>query len=79
MKPSTTYQVGGSHYQAGNGLDPWTIARTWGLGGWRMNVLKYLLRAPYKNGKEDLEKARHCLDYIIEHYEELQDEYGTNF
>ena len=33
------------------------------------NILKYLWRYRYKNGTEDLEKARFYLDKLIEEYE----------
>lgn len=34
------------------------------------NVIKYVSRAPRKNGKEDLEKARWYLDRMIEKWDE---------
>src|SRR5699024_2903445 len=33
------------------------------------NVIKYISRAPHKNGKEDLEKAKVYLEWAIEHFE----------
>ena len=30
------------------------------------NIIKYLWRSEYKGGKEDLEKARDYLDYLLE-------------
>jgi hypothetical protein len=30
------------------------------------NVIKYICRHPYKGGKEDLLKAKHFIDMIIE-------------
>ena len=65
-------QVGGSHYL--NAIQPWDIIRAWGLGFHRGNILKYVLRAPLKNGKEDLEKAKHYLDYLIDNYDDLKKE-----
>ncbi len=32
-----------------------------------MNVVKYILRYPFKNGIEDLEKAKHTIDRLIEY------------
>lgn len=29
------------------------------------NVIKYVMRAPYKNGVEDLEKAKRYIDFLI--------------
>jgi hypothetical protein len=65
-------QVGGNHYR--KAIQPWDIIEEWQLGYFRGNVLKYILRAPYKNGKEDLEKAKHYLEYIIENYDRLKDQ-----
>lgn len=65
-------QVGGSHYL--KAIQPWDIIRAWGLGFHRGNILKYVLRAPCKNGKEDLEKAKHYLDYLIANYDDLEKE-----
>ena len=33
---------------------------------WWGNAFKYLWRFPYKNGIEDLEKCKQCIDYLIE-------------
>ena len=65
-------QVGGSHYK--NAIQPWDIINTWKLDYWRGNVVKYVLRAPYKNQREDLEKAIHYLEYLIENYDEVFDD-----
>jgi hypothetical protein len=66
-------QVGGDHYRK-RIIQPWDIIRLWELNFWAGNVLKYLLRAPEKNGREDLEKAKHYLEYLIENYEQLYEE-----
>ena len=65
-------QVGGSHYL--KAIQPWDIIRAWGLGFHRGNIIKYVLRAPGKNGKEDLEKAKHYLEYAIANYDDLKKE-----
>lgn len=67
-KTSSDYQVGGDHYK-GKAMQPWDIIDAWELDYYAGTVLKYLLRYKYKNGKEDLEKARHFLDKMIEDYE----------
>lgn len=60
-------QVGGSHYkEKGSSMQPWAIIDAWGLDFYGGNVLKYLLRAKHKGGLEDLQKARHYLDKMIE-------------
>ena len=65
-------QVGGSHYL--KAIQPWDIIRAWGLGYHRGNIIKYVLRAPGKNGKEDLEKAKHHLEYALANYDALKKE-----
>lgn len=30
------------------------------------NAIKYILRAPFKNGRQDLEKALECINLILE-------------
>ena len=66
-------QVGGTHYK--KGVQPWTIAMDWGLDPWSHNVVKYILRFPYKNGVEDLEKIKHYLDFLIENHDEVVSKY----
>lgn len=70
---SLSKQVGGKHYK--KGVQPWTIAMDWGLDPWSHNVVKYILRFPYKNGKEDLEKIAHYLEFLLENYDEVVDKY----
>lgn len=41
-------------------------------GGFKMNVLKYVSRERYKNGLEDLKKARWYLDRLITYLEKAQ-------
>ena len=67
-------QVGGNHYQQG-AIQPWTIGLDWGLDPWSMNVVKYILRFPYKNGVEDLEKIKHYVEFLIENYDIIKNEY----
>lgn len=58
-------QVGGNHYQR-SACQPWDIIEEWQLNFWAGNVVKYILRYPYKGGVEDLKKAKHYLEYLIE-------------
>jgi len=62
-------QVGGEHYF--NAIQPWDIIRAWDLNYWEGNIIKYVLRHKGKNKEEDLAKAIHYLEYIIEKYDEL--------
>jgi hypothetical protein len=47
-------------------IEPLTFAMANGLNGLEMNVVKYTLRAPYKNGIEDYRKAIRTLEMLIE-------------
>lgn len=58
-------QVGGTHYEDMD-IQPWEVIRRGKLDFWQGNVVKYVMRADTKNGLEDLLKARHYLDYLIE-------------
>lgn len=64
-------QVGGTHYSAG-AIQHWdfVIAQGWGYAYLAGQITKYVTRAPNKNGLEDLKKARHFLDKLIESVEE---------
>jgi hypothetical protein len=65
---SKDMQVGGDHYRQVPNMQPWDIIDAYGLDYYAGNVLKYLLRHKKKNGKEDLEKARHYLTKMIDSY-----------
>jgi hypothetical protein len=65
-------QVGGTHYK--KAIQPWDIINAWKLDYWRGNCVKYVLRAPYKNGREDIEKAIHYLEYLLENWDEVIDD-----
>ena len=67
VKDSSSYQVGGTHYQAA--IQPWDIIDAWELDFFEGNALKYLLRYKYK-GKalEDLDKLAHYVQRMRENY-----------
>jgi hypothetical protein len=67
-------QVGGNHYQVA-AIQPWDIMAAYGLDPWAANVVKYILRFPYKAGRQDLEKAQHYIEYLITHYDDVKDKY----
>ena len=58
-------QVGGEHYKSQT-IQPWDAINAWGLGFLGGNVVKYMARHAQKGGIEDLRKARHYLDKMIE-------------
>jgi hypothetical protein len=66
-------QIGGDHYK--KAVQPWTIAMDWGLDPWSHNVVKYILRFPYKGEKQDLEKIKHYVEYLLANYDDIKDKY----
>lgn len=58
-------QVGGDHYK-GSAIEPWDFIVANGIGFLEGNVIKYVSRYHVKGGVEDLRKARHYLDKLIE-------------
>lgn len=63
-------QIGGNHYTS-KSVQPWEAMQAWMsheefTGFLRGNVIKYIARCNEKGGIEDLEKARHYLDKLIE-------------
>jgi hypothetical protein len=64
-------QVGGSHYRE-MVIQPIEYILANGLGFVEGAVIKYVSRHRAKGGVEDLRKARHFLDLLIEH--ETRDE-----
>lgn len=62
---ATAQQVGGDHYEK-MAIQPWEVIQRGALDFWEGNVIKYVMRYRDKNGLEDLKKARHYLDYLIE-------------
>lgn len=58
-------QVAGGHYKQFQ-FETWDVIHDWGLGYFDGNAVKYLSRWRHKNGVEDLRKARHYIDKLIE-------------
>ena len=58
-------QKGGSHYQVA--IQPVQYIHANKIGYFEGNVIKYVTRHYKKNGKEDLIKAIHYLEMLIEH------------
>lgn len=58
-------QEGGEHYKS-MAIQPVQFIHANGLGYFEGNVVKYVARHRSKNGVEDLKKARHYLDLLIE-------------
>lgn len=62
--PARERQVAGLHYRK-HAIQPWDIIDEYDLSFYAGNALKYLLRDK-GNRLEDLKKARHYLDKLIE-------------
>lgn len=58
-------QVGGNHYK-GLPLEPWDLTTLNALNPHQHEICAYVQRYPEKGGVEDLKKARHWLDKLIE-------------
>ncbi len=64
LMDSLKQQVGGNHYKIMK-IQVWEIVDALGLDYYTGNVLKYILRKK-TNRIEDLEKAKHYIDHMIE-------------
>ena len=60
-------QVGGSHYQLE--IQPIDFIVKNNIPFREANVIKYITRHREKNGKQDIEKAIHYLEMILEDYD----------
>ncbi len=70
MTTSRLHQIGGTHYTTKE-IQPWDAMEAWmsheAFSGFLQgNSIKYLARWKDKGGIEDLRKARHYLDKLIE-------------
>lgn len=73
---SDAYQVGGKHYSTKD-IQPWEVMKDWMtrdefLAYLRGNVIKYIARYNEKAGIQDLQKAKHYLEKMIETMRELE-------
>ena len=57
-------QIGGEHYKMD--IEPWDAIRAWDLGYFDGTAVKYLARWKKKNGVQDLNKAKHFIEKLIE-------------
>jgi len=53
-----------NHYN--QGIEMWDYAKSHNLDFFEGNIVKYITRWKYKNGTEDLLKAKQYLDKLIE-------------
>lgn len=64
-------QHGGTHYKQFK-YETWNVVLDWGLGYLDGNAVKYLSRWRHKGGVQDLKKAAHYIQKLIE-VEEFND------
>ena len=65
MESANQTQVGGTHYKS-KAIQPWDYIAANELGYFEGNIVKYVSRWKDKGGLDDLRKARHYLDKLIE-------------
>ncbi len=58
-------QIGGNHYRK-MAIQPWDYIAANNLGFFEGNIVRYVSRWRAKNGVEDLRKAKHMIDKLIE-------------
>ncbi len=63
--PANARQVGGDHY-ASKAIQPWDYITSNNLPFLEGNIVKYLTRWRDKGGVQDLHKARHYLEKLLE-------------
>ena len=63
--PANTKQIAGDHYK-GKGIQPWDYVAANDLGYFEGTAIKYLTRWKDKGGVDDLRKAVHFIEKLIE-------------
>ena len=58
-------QIQGDHYKR-HKFETWDVIHDWGLGYFDGNAVKYLSRWRNKGGVQDLHKAKHYIEKLIE-------------
>ncbi|QDP53347.1 MAG: hypothetical protein Unbinned6805contig1000_9 [Prokaryotic dsDNA virus sp.] len=66
--PPSSMQVGGDHYKKMK-IQPIEFALANSFNAGQTLALRYISRYKYKNGVEDLKKAIHSIELLIEHEE----------
>lgn len=62
---ANSIQHGGDHYK-NKTIEPWDFVAANNIGFFEGNAIKYLTRWREKGGIEDLRKAKHYIDKLIE-------------
>lgn len=66
MSPANEKQISGDHYKKYGNLQPWDVVIQWNMGYLDGTALKYLARWKDKGGIDDLKKAIHFIEKLIE-------------
>jgi len=66
-------QTGGSHYK-NMSIQPMEYSMANGFNSLQHTAIKYISRYDSKNGVEDLKKAIHCIEMLVEYEEEREEE-----
>lgn len=69
MSTENEKQIGGEHYKSKR-IEPWDYILANDIGFMEGNAIKYLTRWRDKGGIQDLEKAKHYVDKLIEYERE---------
>lgn len=69
MSKASERQVGGEHYKTLS-IQPGEYIRKNGIGWYEGNAVKYITRHKQKGGRQDIEKAIHYLELVLEEYED---------
>lgn len=72
-------QIAGDHYKKYGNLQPWDVVVEWNLGYLEGTALKYIARWRDKNGIEDIKKAIHFLEKLVEVEEQKEQKQGLLF
>lgn len=65
MSKANEQQVGGKHYKV-LGIEPWDYIAANNLGFFEGSIVKYVTRWDCKGGIDDLRKAKHFIEKLIE-------------
>lgn len=65
-------QVGGTHYKT-MAIQPGEFIRANGIGWYEGNAIKYICRHKAKGEQQDIQKAIHYLELILEEYDNERD------
>jgi hypothetical protein len=65
LKKASDEQIGGGHYK-GYAIQPAEFIHRNKIGFLEGNVIKYVCRHPQKGGRQDIEKAIHYLQLLLE-------------